>query len=151
MKEHNRNIRLLLILGALLFVSGCAEALAALDTAARGASWLSSAIAMADAGQDAYFARHPSPENEPKVQKALLSAKQGDAALKALLAAGEAAASKDVEEAKKNALEAYGELYKLLTELGVLEGRAPPGGAETDAPVPEPFVIPTPDDIQQRL
>jgi len=143
----NRDIRTILILGLLLFLPGCPALLSALATASQGAQWISSAIDVAEAGKEAYFARHPSVDNEPKVAKAIRGARAATAVLNAALAAGDAVADEDMAKAKAEALRTYGELRDLLLDLGVLEGRAPPGGAETEAPLPEPFTLPTADDI----
>ncbi|MEE9395203.1 MAG: hypothetical protein V3W41_22150 [Planctomycetota bacterium] len=145
------HIRAIFVLGLLLFLTGCPALLSALTAASQGAQWLSSAVDVASAGSDAYFARHPHPENEPAVDRAVRNARRSVAALNALLSAGDSAADQDVEQAKKDALAAYGELRELLSGLGVLSGVAPPGGAETSAPMPEPFTLPTRDDIADRL
>lgn len=147
----NPQIRTILVLGAMLFLSGCAELVSAMATVSQGAQWISSALDVAESGSDAYFARHPHPEREPKIDDAMRHARQSVSALNAILSAGDSAAAKDVDKAKGAALEAYGELRGLLLELGVLEARPPEGGAETEAPIPKPFTLPTSDDIAARL
>ena len=150
-KEPRAKTRMSMLVLLLGLLPGCAEALQALDMAARSASYLSSAISVADAGQEAYFARHPSLDNEPKVDKAIRDARMASAALDAALAAGDSFAG-DLAGTKKEALQTYKELRRLYVELGILEARAPDGGAESEgAPMPEPFPLPTAEDIGARL
>jgi hypothetical protein len=127
----------------LVACSGCAGALAALQAVTQGSQWLGSVLAVADDGQRRYFERHPSLENQNRVAEALTGAKQALAALDAAAASVSEAEAGNVGAARKAALKAYQELRTLLDELGILEGRAPEGGAETDSPLPGALELPT--------
>ena len=127
--------------------AGCASLLPALAKAAQGAQWIGTVIDVADAGSSAYFARHPNLESERKVDDALRASQGALAALNAALASAEAATDEDVVKARSEALKAYNELYKVLSDLGVLTATPPDGGAETDAPTPEPLDIPKPEQL----
>jgi hypothetical protein len=48
-------------------------------------------------------------------------------------------------------LRAYAALRELLDRLGILTATPPAGGAETDAPLPQPLELPTVDDVAARL
>jgi len=132
-------------------LSGCASLLPALTKAAQGAQWLGTVVDVADKGADAYFARHPSLDNERRVDAAVRRARLALAALDAVLATAEAASSEDTARAKQDALAAYADLRALLVELGVLSATPPAGGAEGNAPNPEPFELPMPDAIEATL
>ena len=138
-----RRFALLVVLAATLSgCSGCASLLPALAKVSRGSQYLGTVIDVADAGADAYFARHPSLDNERKVDAAVRAAHGALAALNGALAAAEAASDEDVVTARVEALKAYASLRTLLADLGVLTATPPDGGAETDAPMPEPFTLP---------
>lgn len=151
----NSDIRAILILGLLLFLPGCGALpalLGALSAASRGGDVLESAIAVADAGQDAFFARHPSVEREPVVKAALRKAIQGLAAYRSALAAAKAIDDGDLLKAKEEAVESYRAAKKLLDEMGIPSATPPEGGSESEhAPIPEPFALPTADQIAVRL
>lgn len=131
---------------ALLVLTGCASLLPALAKIAQGAQWLGTVIDVADSGANAYFARHPNAEREQRVDAAVRRARIALAALDASLAA-----SKGDDNARSEALKAYTELRSLLADLGVLSATPPDGGAETDAPEPEPLVLPEPNAIEAAL
>ena len=134
-----------------LSLSGCSSLLAALTKAQQGAQYLDTVISVAEAGADTYFARHPSLDNERKVDVAVRRAKSALAALNAALAVAEATNDEDVERARAEALVTYAELRKLLGDLGVLSASSPAGGAETDAPEPEPVALPEPEHVAELL
>jgi hypothetical protein len=139
--------KLLALLG-LLFLAGCnGAALGVLSKVAQGASYLGSLLDVAHGGSDAFFDRHPNPESEGRVARAELRARKALAALEGAVAAGEAADAGDRERARSEAVASYGELRGLLDELGVLAARSPQGGAETEAPKPEPLDLPLPDAV----
>ena len=143
--------RRLAFLALFLTLTGCASLLQALATASQGAQYLGSVVSVAEAGSAAYFARHPNLESERKVSTAVRRAKVALQALNAALSASQGAQSGDVDAAKAGALSAYAGLRGLLAELGVLEAKPPDGGAETDAPMPEPVALPLVDVLAERL
>lgn len=139
----------LLLVVALAFpLQGCAAlstalgALEAFSSTAHHAQRIGSALDAADAGAKVYFARHPSLEAQQKVAMALKAARSALVAYDAAAQAAGGASGGDLEQARTEALRAYGELWDLLSRLGVLEGRSV-GGADADAPEPGPLVLPT--------
>lgn len=136
-----------LIVFFVLFAGGCSSFLPALAKAAQGAQWLGTVIDVAETGSQAYFSRHPSLENQTKTANALNRAKQALAAFDAALATGKAIEGKDLATARSEALKAYSELYALIRDLGIMSATPPAGGAETDAPKPEPFNVPKPAEV----
>lgn len=140
----------LLLLGVLT-LSGCAGVFEALSKAAQGAQWIGTVLDVAEAGADAYFARHPNLEATRRVQAAARGARSALAALDAAVATANAAESEDIAQAKREALRAYAELRGLLAEFGVLTATPPAGGAEAEAPKPEPFELPLPEEIGAAL
>jgi hypothetical protein len=115
---------------------------------AQGAQWLGSLLDVADAGQRAYFDRHPSIEGEPRVAEAITRSRLALATLDHALAAGSA---EDQATARREAVAAYEALRKLYDELGVLDARPSPGGPETDAPLPKPLPLPTGEEVAAVL
>ena len=128
-----------LIVFLVLMLSGCSGWL---PKVAQGAQWLGSVIEIADAGADAYFARHPNQDQEIEVDTAVRHAKQALAALDAAYATVDALDHEDVKTARTAAVKAYSELRDLLSGLGILSATPPMGGAETDAPDPKPMPMP---------
>ncbi|MCR4295857.1 MAG: hypothetical protein NUW21_10005, partial [Elusimicrobia bacterium] len=53
--------------------------------------------------------------------------------------------------ARERVLAAYSALRALLEATGVLSGRAPAGGAESDAPLPGPVLLPLPAEVGEWL
>ncbi len=143
--------RFWLLASLLVALSGCAALPSILAGIGQGAQWLGSLVDVAEAGSDAYFARHPSQARAEQVDQRVRQAKMAVAALNQALAAAQAAESKDVQTAKQEAVTAYERLRELLDELGVLGAVAPPGGAETDAPAPEPLELPSAEDVASLL
>jgi hypothetical protein len=135
----------------LLALTGCAAAAPILGALASGAQWLGSAIGVADAGQQAYFAKHPHQENEYAVADAVLRARQALAALDGTIAALDVGEKGDLAAARTKALEAYAELFDLLKALRILDGKPPDGGAESSGPEPGPLALPPPDVMAHRL
>lgn len=136
----------------LLFISGCAGILPALQAATAGAGFLGTVIDLAETGANTYYGRHPHQENEVRVNDAVLAARRALAALEAVLATGEAASKEDAAKARREALAAYSALKGLLDGLGVSSATPPAGGAEVDgAPKPEPFGLPSEADMAVRL
>jgi hypothetical protein len=143
-----------LIMLMVVAMCGCGAAgglLPALAKMGQGAQWLSSVIAAADAGQNAYFDRHPSPERERAIKAALRRARFAVEALDAAVAAAEGANDGDVAKARTEALASYDNLRGLLEQFGVMSAMPPLGGAETDAPVPKPFTLPLRDEVASQL
>lgn len=137
-----KRIAILLLLALMApALNGCPAALQVAAAVASGASWLSSVIDTASAGSDRYFARHPSAERQASVTGALERARKAAAALEASAGAAE----------RQDALAAYLNLRALLLELGVLGAVAPDGGAESDAPAPQPFTMPDADEAKAKL
>ncbi len=138
----------------LIGLTGCAAIpamLPVIGTLAEGATWLAGVLDDADAGQNAYFDRHPSFERERLVKQTLDRARAAVRTLSALAATGNAAKAGDLTRARLGALTAYDELYLLLEEFGILDGRAPDGGADGRAPDPAPLILPTHDEVASRL
>lgn len=142
-----RKAWLLIVIGLALAASGCAPFMSALAKVSRGAQYIAALIDAADAGQNVYFAKHPSAEREASVRDRMKQARLAVVALESVLDAGEAASDGDIAKVRTSALNAFGDLRDLLDELGVLDARPPDGGAETDAPNPEPFELPTVADL----
>jgi len=125
-------------------LTGCgalgSAALAALDafaTADQVATTVGHAIDVAEGGAATYFARHPS-EREHEVARAVQTARTALIAYDAVVAA---------KEGRKDATDklraAYDALRDLLASYGITTATPPAGGAETEAPLPEPFELPT--------
>jgi predicted dinucleotide-binding enzyme len=134
-----------------LMLTGCAGVLEALAKAGQGAQWIGTVVDVAEAGADAYFDRHPNLEASRRVEAAVRRARSALAALDAALATADAVEREDVAQAKLEAVRAYAELRGLLAELGVLTATPPAGGAEGDAPAPEPVELPLPEAIKAAL
>jgi len=127
---------------------GCSAAAPVLSAIAQGAQWLGSVLDIADAGQRSYFNRHPNMDAEGRINEALTHARTALAALDHAIGA---ASAEDEAKARAEAVAAYDALRKLLDETGVLDGRPPPGGPETDAPVPKPVELPSREQVAMRL
>jgi hypothetical protein len=131
---------------------GCSAAGPILAALGAGAQWLGSALDVAEAGKDAFFARHPSMDRQAEVATALTRARQALAVLDGALAASEAGERQDVDAARREALAAYRELHALLEALGVLDGVCRDcGGVEGNAPEPGPVPLPAPAVVAQRM
>ena len=143
------NRRALLGLAAAAAVTGCGPAMAVLDglTAAAKAGNLGQVVGsyldVADLGKSAFFRRHPSLDRQNKVDDALTGARQALAAYDAAVNAGQSVAEGKLPAAKAALLKAYSAVRALLESMGILDATPPEGGAETDAPKPEPFELPT--------
>lgn len=135
-----------LVLVALLAVAlvGCQW----LPAAAAGVAWLGQVLDLAQAGSRAYLERHPSQDAEARVDAAILRARRAAASLGAAVAASDQGRA---AKARLEAVAAYSELVALLDGLGVLDGRSPVGGAETDAPRPERLDLPSPESLSAHL
>jgi hypothetical protein len=123
----------------------------AMQGISKGASWLGAALEVADSGASAFFSRHPNAEREAEVSQALHRARLAHEALEGLIAAADSLDDPRLEHVRSRALAAYGALRALLESLGVLDATAPDGGAESEAPLPLPFALPTQDEIAARL
>ena len=133
-------------------VLGCSPAmLSAVTKAAQVTQWIGSLLDVADGGQRLYFNRHPNMEAEQRVAEALRVARAAVAAADRAVAAAESAEDGNMVHASEQELKAYGELRALLQELGVLDGIAAPGGAESDAPAPGKLDLPTVAEIAQHI
>ena len=136
-----------ILLVGLLVLPGCAGVMRALQTAEQAAQWLGSVVDVAEAGSQAYFARHPNQQRQDDVAFAIDRTRKSLLALNAALATAEAVDDGDVQTARLAALEAYAALYDMLDNYGLRTARPPAGGAETDAPPPEPIDIPAPEHL----
>ena len=143
-----RRIVLLVLCFAL---AGCPAFWSALPRMAQGAQMIGSLLDVAAAGSESYYARHPSQAAQAEVAQALRLARTALAALDAGVLAAEGADDEDLALRRSRALEAYEQLRLLLDGLGVLDARPPDGGAETSAPLPEPFELPPADEIERRM
>ena len=144
-------MRRLVLALTLLVLAGCPAFWSALPRVAQGAQVLGSLLDVAAAGSEAYYARHPSPAAQAEVDQALRLARTALAALDAGVLAADGADDEDLALRRSRALEAYEQLRLLLDGLGVLDARPPDGGAETSAPLPEPFELPPADEIERRM
>ncbi len=129
----------------------CSGLLPALARVAQGAQMVGSVLDVAEAGSTAFFNRHPSMDDEQRVTVAIRATRSALAALDGAIAAADALDDGDVVKARAELLETYKELRKLLAEIGVLDARAPIGGAEGLAPQPEPVEMPTSAEVAARL
>jgi len=142
--------RLLLAL-ALLLLTGCAPFWSALTAASQGAQWLGSALDVAEGGADAYYARHPNQQAEQALGMAMRRARAAEAALNATLAAMASHQHGTAAGQRSEALKAYAAVRALLDAGGVLDARIPDGGSETTAPMPQPFTLPTAEELGRSL
>ena len=118
-----------------VFLAGCGSGL--LSTAAKTAHVVGDALSIIDGvadGAQKYFDRHPSMEREEAI----------DAAVELVREATKA-------ENREKAVELYDDLRGLLDEYGVIDATPPEGGAETDAPKPEPLDVPSTDEFEATL
>jgi hypothetical protein len=131
-------MRPIMICLALMIGTGCGAAFGSvLATMAQVGQSIGSALSLAETGAGIYFARHPRADDEAAVRAALRTARATLVTYDRAVATGQG-----VDAAKAAALEAYDALRELLSVLGVLDARPPDGGAETEAPAPEPFMLP---------
>lgn len=133
-------MKLLLAIVLSLSLSSCAafpRVLAALAKGSQVATSVGHAVDYAETMAAAYYARHPSTE--------AASVAQLVQAARAALTAYDAAVrtGRGLDGAEQSLREAYDALRSALDGLGVLAARPPAGGAETDAPLPKPFELPT--------
>ena len=118
---------------------------AILSMASAGAQLIGSAIDIADSGAEIFNARHPNAEREAEVMSAVHDAR---VAAGRLNSADEAT----MDQAKADALAAYEKLHALMNKHGIPQATAPDGGAENDqAPIPEPFELPSAAEMEARL
>ena len=144
-------MRRLALLALCLALTGCPALWAALPRMAQGAQMIGSLLDVAAAGSESYYARHPSQAAQAEVEQALRLARTALAALDAGVLAADGADDEDLALRRSRALEAYEQLRLLLDGLGVLDARPPDGGAETSAPLPEPFELPAANEIESRM
>lgn len=137
-------MRLVVVVLLALALVGCQW----LPTAVAGVTWLGQVLDLAQAGSRAYLARHPSHEAEDRVDAAILRARRAAVSLGSAVAASDQARA---HEARLEAVAAYSELVALFDGLGILDGRSPVGGAETDAPRPGRLDLPSPEALSVRL
>ena len=142
---------LIIVLLLVICTSGCAALPAIIQGVGLGAQYLSSLVDVAETGSDAYLARHPNEEREQLIDARIRQARLAVAALNAALTATNTADNQGVDAAKQDALGAYEALRELLDSMGVLGAVPPPGGAETTAPEPKAFQLPTADEVGLRL
>lgn len=115
---------------------------------ARAAAWIGSILDAAEAGAKVYHQRHPSMEAEFALAKALQRARMAVVALQAADLAGDTDA---VVKAKREAVASYAEVRRLLDESGASDAAPAVGGAETTAPAPEPFDLPSVEAVDRAL
>jgi hypothetical protein len=140
-----------MVLVALLSLGGCQYLPSIIAGAMQGSAVLGASLDAAEAGSRSYFLRHPNPETEGDIAAELLKARLAKQALDAALRGAKAADDGEVAGAQLEALNAYTALWKLLQATGVLDSRAPEGGAETNAPEPSPVMLPSPEQMRQSL
>lgn len=114
----------------------------------QAASWLGSVLDAAEAGARVYHQRHPSMNAEFALAKALQRARM---AVMALQAADMAKDEEAVAKAKREAVSSYAELRRLVEDSGVVDAAPAAGGAETDAPAPEPLELPSVEAVRRAL
>ena len=131
-------------------LAGCAGWLGALATITQGAQLLGSAIDAADVGQERFFARHPDLTAQNQIDRARDAARLGLRAYNRAAMAATSADDGDLKAAKAAALESYEILHKLLEKLGVLDGKAPAGGADGAGPPVQPLDLPTVGEIDAQ-
>jgi uncharacterized protein YceK len=141
----------LLAIATLLLLTGCAGALQALMAAQQGAQYLDAIVQQADNGTAAWFARHPNQEAEARVAAAFRKVLAAKRAMNETLRFAKSASDADVLAATEAMLDAYEAWADLLAELGIPEARVPDGGAETEAPMPPPFRLPSRAELEGAL
>lgn len=149
-----KSVAMTLSAALLLFLplAGCAAGMVgALVRAAQVTQLIGSLIDCADDGQRAYFDRHPNMDSERRVKEAIAVARAAAAAANKVISAAEHADDGRLRQAQQEALQGYDPLWRLLEELGILAGRPPNGGAETDAPKPKPLALPPASEIAQLI
>ena len=140
-----------LALATLALVLSC-SALAGMAKVADGAAWLATVATTAGQHANAYFDRHPNQEAEQQVLEAVEAVQDAAAALEAVARAADAAADGDLAECQAQAMTAYRTLLSLYAKLGIPAATPPAGGAENaDAPMPEPFSLPTEDEVKAKI
>lgn len=144
-------MRKLILLIACVWFMGCAALPGIIKAVSEGGHLLSSFVDVADTRQRAYFARHPSLERSQQADTAISQVRLAIAAFDYAAASAQAADDQDLTKSKAEALKAYGALRDLLDEMGVLTATAPDGGADGNAPAPEPFELPTADDLSLHM
>jgi hypothetical protein len=132
---------LLYIIITIVLLGGCS-----LLSQLAGSQWLSSALDLASAGSRAYFDRHPSQERQQAIADAYLEVLRAQAAYD-----GDRS-----PEHKAAVVEAYRAYLELLTEYGIRSAQGPVGGAEGNAPLPQPLDptgkrLPTPEELAEVL
>jgi hypothetical protein len=109
----------------------------ALGVASRAAHVVGDALSILDGVStkaQAYFDRHPSLDNSQAVADAIKLAREA------------------VENGEHDqAVKLYEDARELIDSLGIPSATPPDGGAETDAPAPEPFELPTVDEFKAAL
>lgn len=133
------------VLGVLIACApmGCAAMRDILTRAAQVGQVVGTAIDVAEKGAAVYYARHPRPDDERKVSDSLQVARDALLAFDRAVVAG-----KNIDKARGDAIKAYESLRQLLDDLGILDARIPEGGAETEAPEPKVFDLPTIEELQ---
>jgi hypothetical protein len=126
---------------------GCAALPGILQALSQGSQYLGAVTDVAEDGAAAYLARHPNQETERAVFDALRKARLARAALDAAIKTAKSVDDGNVELARSAARDAYAALKALLDDLGITAARPPMGGAETNEPKPEPFVLPPADQV----
>ena len=126
-------------------LSGCSALGAALQAlqagvaADQGAQWLGSIVDVGETGSERYHDRHPNPEREATVRALVMGSRLAIAAHNAKRAVG----AGDSEGTRDAVLDSIEELRGYLVSEGITDARPPDGGAETNAPPPKPFALPT--------
>jgi hypothetical protein len=100
----------------------------------KGVSDALSIIDTVAAGAQKYFDRHPSMEREDEIGEALKLVREATKA-----------------ENREKAIELYDDLRQKLDDFGIIDAVPPDGGAETNAPKPEPLNVPTTAEFESTL
>jgi hypothetical protein len=147
----NRLALIILMALSLLVLPAASCIQQALPRIAQGAQLLGSVVDVAEAGSKAYFAKHANMESQLKVEAKIRQLRQAIAALNTAQLLAKSATDGNLIEAKDYALELYKQLRALLVELGVLDAKPPMGGATGEGPDPEPFELPTVEQIEAAM
>lgn len=143
----------LILIALALALSGCTpgSVASAISAISHGAQWLGTVLDVAEGGSGAFFARHPNREVQEKIAAANRLTRSQLAVVEGLIAAGKAADDGELAAARELLIKAYEAERRLLEEAGVLDARAPAGGADAEAPEPQPFSLPTAAEVGARL
>lgn len=138
------------VIVAALLLPACAafsDVAGTLVQAAQAAQTLGTLLDTAEYGVDRYLARHPNESLAVEIDRVLRHARAALVTYDRLVATSGATLTQ-IDAARAAALDAYARLRDVLAAAGVLDAQAPMGGAESDAPAPSPFDLPTRDTLE---